>query len=61
MTVKELIRQLNKIANKDAEIFISDNSGGSYPMQGVEIYIVCGKQCVKTTSDNPDVDLVEFV
>lgn len=38
MTVKELIEQLSKITNNDAEIIIYDNCGGSYSMKHMDVY-----------------------
>lgn len=60
MTVKELIEQLNKIANKDAEIIIYDNCGGSYSMKQINVYFTEGNQSVVTTLDDPRVEFVEF-
>lgn len=60
MTVKELIEQLNKIANKDAEIIIYDNCGGSYSMKRMDVYFTEGNQSVVTTLDDPMVEFVEF-
>lgn len=34
MTVKELIEELNKIEDKDLPIWVSDNCGGGYALQG---------------------------
>nr|DAT64953.1 MAG TPA: hypothetical protein [Caudoviricetes sp.] len=61
MTVKELIEQLNNIANKDAEVFIYDNSGGSYPMRGIDAYCTEGNQSIGTTFDDPEVEFVDFI
>lgn len=60
MTVKELIEQLNNIANKDAEIIIYDNCGGSYSMKQMDVYFTEGNQSVITTLDDPRVEFVEF-
>lgn len=60
MTVKELIEQLNKIANKDAEIIIYDNCGGSYSMEQIDTYFTDGNQSIGTTSDDQRVEFVEF-
>lgn len=60
MTVKELIEQLNKIVNKDAEIIIYDNCGGSYSMKQIDVYFTDGKLSVGTTLDDPRVEFVEF-
>nr|DAP84918.1 MAG TPA: hypothetical protein [Caudoviricetes sp.] len=60
MTVKELIEQLNKIANKDAEIIIYDNCGGSYPMEQINTYFTEGNRSVGTTLDDQRVEFVEF-
>lgn len=60
MTVKELIEQLSKIANKDAEIIIYDNCGGSYSMKQMDVYFTEGNQSVVTTLDDPMVEFVEF-
>lgn len=60
MTVKELIEQLNKITNKDAEIIIYDNCGGSYSMEQIDVYFTEGNQSVVTTLYDPMVEFVEF-
>lgn len=60
MTVKELIEQLNKIANKDAEIIIYDNCGGSYLMKHMDVYFTEGITSIGTTLDDPKVEFVEF-
>lgn len=60
MTVKELIEQLNKIANKDAEIIIYDNCGGSYSMEHMDVYFTEGNRSIGTTLDDQRVEFVEF-
>lgn len=60
MTVKELIEQLNKIANKDAEILIYDNCGGSYLMKHIDAYSTEVITSIGTTLDDPKVEFVEF-
>lgn len=60
MTVKELIKQLNKIANEDAEILIYDNCGGSYLMKQIDVYFTEGMTSIGTTLDDPKVEFVEF-
>lgn len=60
MTVKELIEQLNKIANKDAEITIYDNCGGSYSMKQMDVYFTNGNQSIGTTLDDQRIEFVEF-
>lgn len=60
MTVKELIEQLNKIANKDAEVLIYDNCGGSYSMKHMDVYFIEGMTSIVTTLDDPKVEFVEF-
>ena len=60
MTVKELIKQLNKIANKDAEIIIYDNCGGSYSMEHIDVYFTERNQSIGTTLDDPSVEFIEF-
>lgn len=60
MIVKELIEQLNKIANKDAEIIIYDNCGGSYSMNHIDVYFTNGNQSIGTTLDDPKGEFVEF-
>lgn len=60
MTVSELIEQLNKIANKDAEIIIYDNCGGSYSMKQMDVYFTEGNRSVGTTLDDSRIEFVEF-
>lgn len=60
MTVKELIEQLNKIVNKDAEILIYDNCGGSYPMKYIDVYFTDRNLSIGTTFDDLKVEVVEF-
>lgn len=60
MTVKELIEQLSKIANKDAEIIIYDNCGGSYSMKQMDVYFTEGNRAIGTTLDDPKIEFVEF-
>lgn len=60
MTVNELIKQLNEIVNKDAEILIYDNCGGSYSMRQMDVYFTEGMISVGTTLDDPRVEFVEF-
>lgn len=60
MTVKELIEQLNKITNKDAEIIIYDNCGGSYSMKQMDVYFTDGMTSIVATLDDPKVEFVEF-
>ena len=60
MTVKELIEQLNKIANEDAEILIYDNCGGYYLMKQIDVYFTEGMTSIGTTLDDPKVEFVEF-
>ena len=60
MTVKELIEQLNEIVNEDAEIYISDNSGGSYPMRDIDVYFTEEMTSIRTTLDDPKIEFVEF-
>ena len=60
MTVKELTEQLNNIANKDAEVFIYDNSGGSYSMEQMDVYFTEGNQSIGTTLDDLKAEFVEF-
>lgn len=60
MTVKELIEQLNKIANKDAKIIIYDNCGGSYSMKQMDVYFTERMTSIGTTLDDPKVEFVEF-
>lgn len=60
MTVNELIEELNKIANKEAEIIIYDNCGGSYSMNHIDIYFTELNRSVGTTLDDPKVEFVEF-
>lgn len=60
MTVEELIEQLNKIANKDAEIIIYDNCGGSYFMNHIDVYFTEGMISIGTALDDPKVEFVEF-
>lgn len=60
MTVKELIEQLNKVTNKDAEIYVYDNSGGYYPMRDIDVYYTDGNQSIGTTFDDPKIEFVEF-
>lgn len=60
MTVKELIEQLNKIANKDAEIIIYDNCGGSYSMNHIDVYFTNGMTSIGTALDDQRVEFVEF-
>lgn len=60
MTVKELIEQLNKIANKEAEIIIYDNCGGSYSVNHIDVYFTEGNRSIGTTLDDQRVEFVEF-
>lgn len=60
MTVKELIEQLSKIANKDAEVLIYDNCGGSYFMKHMDVYFTNGNQSIGTTLDDPRIEFIEF-
>lgn len=60
MTVKELIEQLSKITNNDAEIIIYDNCGGSYSMKHMDVYFTEGMTSIGTTLDDPKVEFVEF-
>lgn len=60
MTVKELIEQLGKIANKDVEVLIYDNCGGSYSMKHMDAYFTEGMTSIGTTLDDPKVEFVEF-
>lgn len=60
MTVEELIEQLSKIANKDADIIIYDNCGGSYSMEQMDVYFTEGMTSIGTTLDDPKVEFVEF-
>jgi hypothetical protein len=60
MTVKELIEQLSKVANKNAEIIIYDNCGGSYSMKQIDVYFTEGVTSIGTTLDDPKVEFVEF-
>lgn len=60
MIVKELIKQLNEIANEDAEIIIYDNCGGSYSMKHMDVYFTEGMTSIGTTLDDPKVEFVEF-
>lgn len=60
MTVKELIEQLSKIVNKDAEITIYDNCGGSYSMNQIDVYFTNGNQSIGTALDDSKVEFVEF-
>lgn len=60
MTVKELIKQLNKIANEDAEILIYDNCGGSYLMKQIDVYFTEGITSIGTTLDDPKIEFIEF-
>nr|DAO89300.1 MAG TPA: INTERLEUKIN-13-handed four-helix bundle, CYTOKINE [Caudoviricetes sp.]DAS91453.1 MAG TPA: INTERLEUKIN-13-handed four-helix bundle, CYTOKINE [Caudoviricetes sp.] len=60
MTVKELIEQLSKITNKDAEILIYDNCGGSYLMKQIDVYFTEGMTSIRTTLDDLKAEFVEF-
>lgn len=60
MTVKELIEQLSKIANKDAEVLIYDNCGGSYLMEQIDVYFTEGMTSIGIALDDPKVEFVEF-
>lgn len=60
MTVKELIEQLGKITNKDAEILIYDNCGGSYSMEHIDVYFIERNQYIGTILDDPKVEFIEF-
>ena len=60
MIVKELIKQLNEIANKDAEVFIYDNCGGSYPMKHVDVYFTEGPHSIGTSFEDPIVEFIEL-
>ena len=60
MTIKELIEKLNKIANKDAEVLIYDNCGGSYSMEHIDVYFTERSQYIGTILDDPMVEFVEF-
>lgn len=60
MTVNELIEELNKIANKEAEIIIYDNCGGSYSMKHMDVYFTEEMTSIGTTLDDPKVEFVEF-
>ena len=60
MTVNELIEELNKIVNEEAEIIIYDNCGGSYSMKQMDVYFTEGNRSIGTTLDDQRVEFVEF-